>query len=280
VRCRRTQPRLKPDLLPPLRLLRSKRRSTDGGLRGIRMPGPLRSWTMPHGGRWPSAHARRGTAAAGLSRWSVINRCHRSSCARNTTAISAAHRAGTAGFRLIRSAAPNRAQRGAQGRQPHSCCGAANDAMAAPAYMKGLGRALRRIGQGMDRFGLALQEKEGYVERRTCSNAVAGCSVLRVIAQLATACMARACTQAASANAHCVRPLTRPAAASRACHRAAVVPSTRVVPFKGKEFTYGLQNFVASTASVVGDVAFGELSSAWYGATVRGECAACTGPRC
>lgn len=50
-----------------------------------------------------------------------------------------------------------------------------------------------------------------------------------------------------------------------------LVPSTRVVPFKGKTFTYGLHNFVASSASVVGDVAVGEMSSVWYGATIKGD---------
>ena len=50
-----------------------------------------------------------------------------------------------------------------------------------------------------------------------------------------------------------------------------VIPSSRVVPIKGKQFTYGLQNFVASSASVVGEVKMGELSSVWYGATLRGE---------
>ena len=51
----------------------------------------------------------------------------------------------------------------------------------------------------------------------------------------------------------------------------AVVPSTRVVPMKSGTFTYGLQNFVASSASVIGAVKFGEMSSLWYGATVRGK---------
>jgi gamma-carbonic anhydrase len=51
----------------------------------------------------------------------------------------------------------------------------------------------------------------------------------------------------------------------------AVVPSTRVVSLKGKELQYGFQNFVASTGSVVGDVKIGELTSLWYGTTVRGE---------
>ena len=46
-------------------------------------------------------------------------------------------------------------------------------------------------------------------------------------------------------------------------------PSTRVVPVRGA-FKYGKQLFVASTASVVGDVKMGELSSVWYGATLRG----------
>lgn len=50
-----------------------------------------------------------------------------------------------------------------------------------------------------------------------------------------------------------------------------VVPSTRSVAFRGKSLTYGYQNFVASTASVVGDVSMGEMSSAWYGAVLRGD---------
>lgn len=43
-----------------------------------------------------------------------------------------------------------------------------------------------------------------------------------------------------------------------------------MVSHKGKSLTYGLQAFVAPTANVVGDVQLGELSSVWYGATVRG----------
>lgn len=50
-----------------------------------------------------------------------------------------------------------------------------------------------------------------------------------------------------------------------------LVPSTRVVKFKGKDVQHGYQNFVASTASLIGDVRIGEMSSAWYGATVRGD---------
>jgi carbonic anhydrase/acetyltransferase-like protein (isoleucine patch superfamily) len=50
-----------------------------------------------------------------------------------------------------------------------------------------------------------------------------------------------------------------------------VVPSTRVVSFKGKGFTYGMQAQVASTASVIGDIKFGEMSSAWNGATLKGD---------
>lgn len=50
-----------------------------------------------------------------------------------------------------------------------------------------------------------------------------------------------------------------------------LVPSTRVVPFKGKDFQHGLQNFLASTGSTIGDVKVGEMTSIWYGATARGD---------
>ena len=50
----------------------------------------------------------------------------------------------------------------------------------------------------------------------------------------------------------------------------AVVPSTRVVSFKGKELSHGLQSFVAPSATVVGSVQLGELASVWYGASVIG----------
>jgi len=50
-----------------------------------------------------------------------------------------------------------------------------------------------------------------------------------------------------------------------------LVPSTRVVTFKGKRFTYQLQHFVASNATVVGDVAIADTASLWYGATIRGD---------
>jgi len=49
-----------------------------------------------------------------------------------------------------------------------------------------------------------------------------------------------------------------------------LLPSTRVVAFKGRELTHG-EGFVASSATVVGNVALGEGSSVWYGATVRGD---------
>lgn len=48
-------------------------------------------------------------------------------------------------------------------------------------------------------------------------------------------------------------------------------PSTRVVPIKNAELSHGYQAFVASSASVVGDVTLDEMSSVWYGATVRGD---------
>ena len=51
----------------------------------------------------------------------------------------------------------------------------------------------------------------------------------------------------------------------------AVVPSTRVVAFRGRSLQHGLQAFVASTASIIGDVSLGEMSSAWYGATLKGK---------
>lgn len=50
-----------------------------------------------------------------------------------------------------------------------------------------------------------------------------------------------------------------------------LVPSTRVVPFKGKAVAHGYQSFVASSASVVGEVSMGEHSSVWYGATVKAD---------
>ncbi len=55
-------------------------------------------------------------------------------------------------------------------------------------------------------------------------------------------------------------------------YRCAVVASTRVVKLKGKELSHGTQCFVAPSASVIGDVSLGELSSVWYSATVRGMC--------
>jgi hypothetical protein len=62
----------------------------------------------------------------------------------------------------------------------------------------------------------------------------------------------------------------RAAAVAQVTHFA-VVPSTRVVAIKGKQAEYGRQHFVASTASLVGQVKLGELSSTWYGATVKGQ---------
>lgn len=51
---------------------------------------------------------------------------------------------------------------------------------------------------------------------------------------------------------------------------ATVLPSTRVVSFKGRELAHG-EGFVASSATIVGDVSLGEGASVWYGATVRGD---------
>lgn len=50
-----------------------------------------------------------------------------------------------------------------------------------------------------------------------------------------------------------------------------MVPSTRVVAMKGGKLQHGMQLFVASSASVIGDVTIGELSAVFYGALVRGE---------
>lgn len=54
-------------------------------------------------------------------------------------------------------------------------------------------------------------------------------------------------------------------------YRDRLMPSARVVAVKGKELSHGLEGFVASTASVVGDVELGEKASVWYGSVVRGE---------
>jgi len=53
--------------------------------------------------------------------------------------------------------------------------------------------------------------------------------------------------------------------------RETLVPSTRVVNWKGAELKSGKTGFVASSATVVGDVTLGEQASVWYGAVVRGE---------
>mmetsp|Transcript_17336 Transcript_17336/g.48041 ORF Transcript_17336/g.48041 Transcript_17336/m.48041 type:complete len:286 (-) Transcript_17336:238-1095(-) len=51
-----------------------------------------------------------------------------------------------------------------------------------------------------------------------------------------------------------------------------LVPSTRFVSVDGiAPVVSGANNFVAPSASVVGDVSIGEHSSVWYGATVRGD---------
>lgn len=54
-------------------------------------------------------------------------------------------------------------------------------------------------------------------------------------------------------------------------HVEKLVPSTRVVAVGGKKFEYGNQAFVASSASVVGEVKFGEATSLWYGATIKAD---------
>lgn len=50
-----------------------------------------------------------------------------------------------------------------------------------------------------------------------------------------------------------------------------LVPSTRVVGFKGKSLQYGDEAFVATSASTIGDIKMGDMSSVWYGASLRGD---------
>lgn len=113
-----------------------------------------------------------------------------------------------------------------------------------PWFVKGFGAAARKAGQAMDRIGQSFQDTPGYVEKREC---------------LSDGLRSNHPTLMSHAAHSVVAILTL-----------AVVPSTRVVAVKGKEAKYGLQNFVASSASLVGEVSLGEMSSAWYGATVRG----------
>ena len=101
---------------------------------------------------------------------------------------------------------------------------------------------LRRAGRFLENVGVSLQDKNAYVERRTSP---------------------RGPPPVGSAS-------PTPSPNGRSPHPPAVVPSTRVVSLRGKEPTTAHQNFVASTASLVGDVRLAEHASAWYGATIRG----------
>ena len=117
--------------------------------------------------------------------------------------------------------------------------------------LRAIGKALRRVGQSVDRLGQGFMGDEGYVEHRKLLIGYVGILDRRL-------CGARNLSQSYATDFVC-----------SSCEPA-VVASTRVVSLKDKKFVYGLQNFVASSASVVGAVQFGEMSSLWYGATVRG----------
>ena len=101
---------------------------------------------------------------------------------------------------------------------------------------RAVGAVVRAVGQWVDTVGVTLQGKEAYIERRESCRA----------------------TGSAVQSAPTSAPFT-------------VVPSTRAVALKGGELKHGMQLFVASSATVVGDVTVGELSAVFYGATVRGK---------
>jgi hypothetical protein len=123
--------------------------------------------------------------------------------------------------------------------------------METPAVVRILGQLAVRSGRALDSAGLAFQDKLGAVDRRTYHKRfhVAGAARKRVPAALSVVSL---------------NP-------SSLCPFFAVVPSTRVVAVKGKSLEHGVDHFVASSASLIGDVHMGERSAAWYGATVRGE---------
>jgi hypothetical protein len=120
----------------------------------------------------------------------------------------------------------------------------------APALIRVLGRAARSAGKALDELGLGLSP---HVTRDT-----------------------RAYTQGATnppplPTTSALRPFTpRPPPLFSLSTPSPVVPSTRVVPMRGRELAHGKAAFVASSATVVGDVQIGEHSSVWYGAVVRG----------
>ncbi len=155
-------------------------------------------------------------------------------------------------------------------------------AAANPPLVRAVGHLLRRAAKAINRAGVSLQGQEAYVERRECAcprrpreadvvAAAQGCrhaterrqrgSCSRRGRRPRRACVGPHAPNCVSSSAS-VRP---PSFSPRA-----VVPSTRIVKVKGKDVQHGYQNFVASSASLVGDVRIGEMSSAWYGATLRG----------
>jgi hypothetical protein len=52
--------------------------------------------------------------------------------------------------------------------------------------VRAAGAVLRQLGQAVDRFGLSMQGKEGYVERCECAHENSGFSVLRSSCRRAT----------------------------------------------------------------------------------------------
>ena len=114
---------------------------------------------------------------------------------------------------------------------------------------KTLGRAVRKLGQAVDAVGAAMQGSAAYTEGRRFYKRNAG-----------------GCTRAVVRCGH----VTTPCSVSFELVLSTVVPSTRVVGVRGSDPSWGIQAFVASSASVVGNVTLGELASVWYGATVKG----------
>ena len=99
-----------------------------------------------------------------------------------------------------------------------------------------VGSILRRVGRALEGAGVALQDKEAYIERR----------------ELFAGTLPPKNAPAPRGGARpAYLPLSVPAALPppSSPFPPAVVPSTRVVAFRGKEAATGAQTFVASTVS-------------------------------
>lgn len=125
-----------------------------------------------------------------------------------------------------------------------------------------VGKAIRSLGQSLDRAGVSLEGSLSYTEHRTfllCRPRKHGGGDPHKRRRSHSHFLSRLwCTCLTRPDGTPLLPLTP------------VNPSTRAVANVGRRPSFAPGAFVAPNASVIGDVKVGKGSSIWYGATVRG----------